>query len=159
MSIQSLDANILLPAVDVGAKDHPAAKAYLDSLRYNEDVVLSELILLELYNLIRNVKVAVKPLSPDEAVSVCQRLRGHPYWQIRGLPEDCEEFHDQLWELLRVPNTARRRAYDLRAGLALRHFGVTDFATANIKDFQGLGFARVWNPLAADAPSVPQDPL
>jgi len=25
--------------------------------------------------------------------------------------------------------------------------GVTEFATLNVKDFQGLGFQRVWNPL------------
>jgi len=25
--------------------------------------------------------------------------------------------------------------------------GVTEFATANLKDFFGLGFDRVWNPL------------
>ena len=30
-------------------------------------------------------------------------------------------------------------------------YGVTDFATANIKDFADLGFGRVWNPLAEDA--------
>jgi len=32
--------------------------------------------------------------------------------------------------------------------LALQAFGVTEFATANIKDFEGLGFAKVWNPIA-----------
>jgi hypothetical protein len=26
--------------------------------------------------------------------------------------------------------------------------GVTRFATANMKDFQGLGFDQVWNPLS-----------
>ena len=31
--------------------------------------------------------------------------------------------------------------------IALNH-GVTEFATANVKDFQGFGFTRVWNPLA-----------
>ncbi|MFM8358316.1 MAG: hypothetical protein ACKOET_07130 [Verrucomicrobiota bacterium] len=30
---------------------------------------------------------------------------------------------------------------------ALRHDGVTEFATANVKDFEGFGFERVWNPL------------
>lgn len=34
--------------------------------------------------------------------------------------------------------------------LALHAFGVTEFATANVKDFEGLGFARVWNPVAAE---------
>jgi hypothetical protein len=31
--------------------------------------------------------------------------------------------------------------------LTLRRQGVTDFATANVKDFKGFGFRRVWNPL------------
>jgi hypothetical protein len=26
---------------------------------------------------------------------------------------------------------------------------VTEFATANVKDFDGLGFRRAWNPLAS----------
>jgi hypothetical protein len=27
--------------------------------------------------------------------------------------------------------------------------GVTEFATVNTKDFKGVGFRRVWNPLEA----------
>jgi len=26
--------------------------------------------------------------------------------------------------------------------------GVTEFATVNVNDFEGLGFQRVWNPLS-----------
>jgi hypothetical protein len=33
--------------------------------------------------------------------------------------------------------------------LTLTAQGVDDFATVNVKDFTGLGFRRVWNPLAA----------
>ena len=42
---------------------------------------------------------------------------------------------------------ARRRVYDARLALSLRRQGVTEFATANVKDFEGFGLARVWNPL------------
>ena len=44
-------------------------------------------------------------------------------------------------------NFARRRIYDTRLALSLIHSGVTEFATANPKDFAGLAFRRVWNPL------------
>jgi len=27
--------------------------------------------------------------------------------------------------------------------------GVTEFATVNTKDYEGLGFRKVWNPIAA----------
>jgi hypothetical protein len=30
--------------------------------------------------------------------------------------------------------------------VALRRQGVTDFATANVRNFQSFGFDRVWNP-------------
>jgi len=42
---------------------------------------------------------------------------------------------------------ARRRLFDTRTALSLRHHGVTEFATANVKDFGDFGFTRVWNPL------------
>lgn len=32
--------------------------------------------------------------------------------------------------------------------MTLIHQGVTEFATANVKDFEALGFQKVWNPLA-----------
>jgi len=43
---------------------------------------------------------------------------------------------------------ARRHIIDLRLALTLQHHGVTELATANVKDFEGLGFERVWNPAA-----------
>jgi uncharacterized protein len=32
--------------------------------------------------------------------------------------------------------------------LTLRHHGVSEFATRNVKDFQSFGFAKVWDPIA-----------
>lgn len=46
------------------------------------------------------------------------------------------------------PPESRRRIYALRTDLCLQAFGVTDFATANVKDFEDTGFAKVWNPMA-----------
>lgn len=40
---------------------------------------------------------------------------------------------------------AHRRIYDTRTALALRACGVTEFAAVNVRDFEGLGFAKVWN--------------
>jgi hypothetical protein len=41
--------------------------------------------------------------------------------------------------------------FDARLALTLRHHGVSEFATANIKDSAGFGFDRVWNPLTVEA--------
>jgi predicted nucleic acid-binding protein len=143
----SLDTNILLPAVETRNPDHNRASAFVESLHEREDVVISEFILLELYGLLRNPAVLSKPLSASVAVEVCTAFRKHPHWQVIGFPPDSRAFHDLLWPRLREKDFARRRAYDWRAALSLLRQGVTDFATVNVKDFEGLGFAKVWNPL------------
>jgi uncharacterized protein len=54
---------------------------------------------------------------------------------------------DEVWALAGGKNFARRRIFDTRLALTLRHGGVTHFATTNVKAFQGCGFEKVWNPL------------
>jgi predicted nucleic acid-binding protein len=144
----SVDTNILLPAIDEDRKEHAAAAAFLESLQERDDVVISELLLLELYVLLRNPLVMPHARTAAQAVATCQAFRNHPRWQVLGLPTDSRAFHDALWPGLRESSFARRRAYDWRCALSLLQQGVTEFATANMKDFAGFGFARVWNPLA-----------
>jgi hypothetical protein len=55
---------------------------------------------------------------------------------------------NQLWELASNPAFPYRRIYDARLALTLRYHGVNEFATRNVKDFQGFGFKKLWNPLA-----------
>ena len=52
-----------------------------------------------------------------------------------------------VWGHASEESFARRRIIDARLALTLRHHGVTELATANVKDFNGFGFERVWNPL------------
>ena len=144
----SIDTNILLPAVETGNVHHAPAAAFLESLQNREDVVISELILLELYGLLRNPAVLAKPLSASAAVDVCESFRQHPLWQVVGFPPDSRQFHDTFWPRLRAKDFARRRAFDWRAALSLLLQGVTEFATVKEKDFRGFGFSKVWNPLA-----------
>jgi len=54
---------------------------------------------------------------------------------------------DRVWQAAGKKGFARRRIFDVRLGETLRHHGVTQFATANVKDFETLGFEKVWNPL------------
>ena len=144
----AFDTNVLLPAVERSNAHHARAAAFLDSLQQREDVAISEFALLELNGLLRNSAVLRRPLSATRAAAVCGAFRQHPRWQVLGLPAESRPFHDELWALLGNESFARRRAYDLRMAVSLLRQGVTDFATVNTKDFGGLGFRRVWNPLA-----------
>ena len=88
----------------------------------------------------------VRPLQAPAAVEVVQSYRRHPRWMLLGFDPDSPALHDELWPLAARARFARRRIYDARLALSLRRQGVTEFATANVKDFSGFGFDRVWNP-------------
>ncbi len=143
----SVDANLLLNSYSEASPLHAVARAFIESSTQREDVALSEFILTEFYILLRNPAVLAHPLTAPEAVAVIQSYRQHPRWKILGFPPGSRELHADLWQRASDPDFARRRIYDTRTALSLRAFGVTDFATANEKDFQEFGFGKVWNPL------------
>lgn len=143
----SIDATILLYAYSEAAPEHDRALAFITKQSRNKDVALSEFVLTEFYLLLRNPAVLKKPLSAQDAVRVIQSYRQHPIWKTLGFPPTSREVHADLWQQAASPGIARRRIYDTRTALCLRAFGVTELATANVKDFEGFGFAKVWSPL------------
>jgi toxin-antitoxin system PIN domain toxin len=144
----SIDTNILFHGFNEDFPRHAAAHAWLVSIAGDEEVAISELILAELYGLLRNPAVLLNPLSSEEAVEVIRAYRTHPRWRLIGFPIESRPLHDALWQRARARDFAFRRLYDARAALTMTSQGVTEFATVNVKDFEGLGFKRVWNPLS-----------
>lgn len=143
----AIDANILLYAYVKAAPEHSRAKAFLKTVSTSDAVAVSEFTLAEFYLLLRNPAVLEKPLSAEAATQVIQAYRNHPHWRIPGFPPLSRPVHDQLWSLAQSSQFARRRLFDVRTALVLIACGVDEFATANLKDFQDLGFKKVWNPL------------
>ncbi len=143
----SFDTSILLYAFSRASPFHDRARAFLEDLTPRDDVAVSELVLVEFYTLLRNPAVLDRPLPAAAAVKVVQSYRRHPRWMLVGFDPDSAGLHDELWRLAAKARFARRRIYDARLALSLRRQGVTEFATANVKDFGGFGFSRVWNPV------------
>lgn len=146
--MMSCDTNVLFAVLDSASVHHAAAVSYLNGVRTSERFSLSELVLVELYGLLRNPTVSKHPLNGVEAARVIQQFRSHPYWLILDYPGPQAEIMSRLWEFAAKVDFPYRRIYDARLALTLRHHGVTEFTTRNVKDFQGFGFKRVWNPLA-----------
>ncbi len=144
----SIDANILLYSYSAHSPFHRAARNFLENLNHQENVALSEFVLAEFYLLLRNPAVLQNPLDAPEAAAVIANYRKHPRWKTLGFPPRSRDLHDEIWKRAGTDDFARRRIYDTRTGLSLVAFGVTDFATLNLKDFQNLGLKKVWNPLA-----------
>jgi toxin-antitoxin system PIN domain toxin len=139
----SFDTNILLYSLNPASKWHGQAVEAMEQSLNEDRVVMTDYVLVELYNLLRNPTVMNKPLTAAAATKIVQQYLKHPaITRAENAP-----VMDEVWVMAAKPNFARRRIFDVRLGLTLRHHGVTRFATANVKDFQGLGFEQVWNPL------------
>lgn len=139
----AFDTNILFAAVEASAPGHAKARQFVEAHGANDDVVLCELVLVELYLLLRNAAVVEEPLSAREASQLILALRRNPKWRlVENAP-----VMDGVWGRAGRDPFARRKVIDARLALTLKHHGVTEFATVNLADFAGFGFRRVWNPL------------
>ncbi len=143
----SCDTNILLFALDSQSRHHSATRSFLESFKDSDQFSLCELVLLELYVLLRNPAVCRKPLAPAPAVEVIRRFRSHPRWPILDYPGPFAGITSALWNRASDAAFPYRRVFDARLALTLLYHGVTDFATRNVKDFQNFGFGNVWDPL------------
>lgn len=139
----SVDTNILLYAQNQDCDEHQRAAAFLAECARRDDVAICELVLVELYQLLRNPAVVERPLGAPAAAAVCQSFRSNPRWAlIENAP-----VMEKVWLLAARPGVARRRLFDARLAYTLRHHGVRELATRNLKDFEEVGFDRVWDPI------------
>ena len=144
----SFDTNLLLYSLNQDCAEYSDARAFFGSLPSAPGaVVICELILVELYVLLRNPAVLKSPLAPADAVSIIQTFRQHPTWSLVDYAGENSAVMDEIWRRAAQPNIGRRVVFDARLALTLRHHGVTEFATRNEIHFAGFGFTRLWNPL------------
>lgn len=139
----SFDTNILLYALNSDCVEHEAARAVVGERAKDTNVVLAELVLVELYILLRNSAVLSNPLSSERAVETVETFRSNPRWKV----VDSAPIMDRVWTFARTPGIARRRIIDARIAFTLQHHGVTRFVTRNERDFADLGFEEVSNPI------------
>jgi len=141
-----IDTNVLLYSLNPASRHQQAAERFLRASLSDRSrqVALADYVLVELYNHLRNKAVMKKPLGAKEAVAL---VTG--YWKVPNvLRIEHATVMDEVWKIASESNFARRRIFDVRLAKTLLHHGVTEFATANVKDFEGLGFAKVWSPIA-----------
>lgn len=144
----SFDTNLLLYSLNRDCPEHQAARDFFASLPNTaRSVAVCELVLVELYVLLRNPAVLNRPLDAADAAALVQTFRRHPAWVLIDYPGGNPALTQEIWRYAAQPGVGRRIIFDARLALTLRHHGVTDFATRNETHFSSFGFTRLWNPL------------
>lgn len=141
---RSVDTNILLYALNADCPENAVARAVVEDLAASDDVVICDLVLVELYLLLRNPAVVTRPLDAPEARDACLIFRRHPTWRVA----ENAPIMDTVWPLTGASGFARRRIIDARLAHTALHHGVTEWITRNVDDFAGFGFEQVTNPFA-----------
>lgn len=138
----SVDTNILVYAANPKAAYHAKALQFMSEFN-NEELVLCELVLIELYMALRNPAIFPVPYKAAEAAAYCCSLKKHPKWRYVDYEPAVSE---KLWDWAANTSQGFRQMIDARIALTLQYHGVDEFATANIKDFKAFGFKKLWNP-------------
>jgi predicted nucleic acid-binding protein len=115
----------------------------LEEAKGRDLFVISELVLIELYRLLRNPHVFSEIYTAPNALEVIQSFREGPW----GLVDYPGGLMMSFWKWVQAHDSPPSRLYDVRLALTLRHHGVTELATRNVRDFQGFGFRRVFDPV------------
>ena len=74
----SFDTNILFYSLNPQSQWHAASVDALEEALEGDRVVLTDYVLLELYNLLRNTTVMTKPLSAPAATEIVKQYLNHP---------------------------------------------------------------------------------
>ncbi|MCG8479039.1 MAG: PIN domain-containing protein [Spirochaetales bacterium] len=149
--MNSVDTNILLYATNRDCPEHGAARALVDrALSEPQRWIVADQVYFELYRLLRNPGVLARPLPASDATRVVEYYRAQSGWGRCAW--DIELFERIRAHLLR--DTGGRIVFDLVLAATLHDAGVERFYTRNAKDFDGLGWFDVENPIDG-APAAP----
>ncbi len=138
----SVDTNLLLYSLNADCAEFERARDFVRSIG-DQEIAICELVLVELYLLLRNPAVVAQPCSAPQAAAVCQTFRGNRKWRL----VECAPVMRHVWSMAKDATFARRRIIDARLAMTLLHHGVTDLATRNTRDFESFGFDHLINPL------------
>lgn len=140
----SCDTNVLLYYLNSDCREHKKAAAFLSARFEDGSFAVCELVLCELYVLLRTPAVLSPPLSAPAAADVVEQLRSNPHWRLIDYPGG---LMDPVWKSSRRREFPRRAVFDARLALTLLHHGVTEFATRNTRDFLAYPFKKLWDPV------------
>ena len=101
--------------------------------------------MIELYRLLRDPAVLTHPLQANQAAKAVAWYRDTAGWQHCAWENGLMEKLQSHWQDDAFP---ARRGFDLILALTLKHNGVKEFHTRNVKDFEPYGFFNLFNPLA-----------
>lgn len=143
--MKSIDTNIFLYAVNSDCSEHQKCRELINCALGERDCwIIADQIWFELYRLLRNPAVLASPLPAAVASEAVKWYRESSGWlQCSWEPDLMDDLY-RIWDAEEFP---ARNCFDAKLALTLKHHGVTEFYTRNVKDFKPFVFFDVINPI------------
>lgn len=143
--MKSLDTNILLYAINSNCPEHTICKQLVNKAISEKDQwIVADQVFFELYRLLRNPVVLQKPLTASQAADTINWYREKSGWLKCAWESDMMKILNTHWK---VESFSPRKSFDAVLAVTLKAYGVEEFYTRNVKDFESFKFFRVINPL------------
>ena len=145
--MKSLDTNILLYALNRDCSEHGACRELVErAVKERELWVIADQVWFELYRLLRNPSVLLKPLGAEDAASAVAWYREKTGWLQCAWEPSMMKNLAPFWK---QNSFAPRNTFDTILAVTLKAHGVEKFYTRNTRDFEYMGFFEVINPVPA----------
>jgi aminotransferase in exopolysaccharide biosynthesis len=138
-----IDSNILVYAFNPISKFHDQAEMLLEKFVNSDGFIVTDISLIEFYQIITNKKKLEKAISPGVAREIIRDIVLNKKIQII---ENNIDILNESFRTVDIYNIKKYDIYDHLIAHICKHYGIKDFYTANSKDFERYEFLNVINP-------------
>ena len=142
-----IDSNILIYAFNTQSQFNAKAEAILEELVLADGFAVTDISLIEFYQIITNDKVVSDPISPDKSYNIIKNILLNKKIEVLETNIDILEL---TFESAASHNVRRYEIYDHLIANLCKHNNIKQFITANDKDFKKYDFFDVINPFSGE---------
>jgi predicted nucleic acid-binding protein len=137
-----IDSNILIYAFDKNSNYREKSKKLLSDFTDNGKIFICDISLIEFYQVITNNKKFIRSLLPEEAKNIIDEIiNGDSFCVLYTT----EEIIKQSFKNIPDYEIIRYNIYDHIIAMNLKNNEISNFYTANEKDFKKYEFLNVIN--------------
>ncbi|RZB29770.1 MAG: hypothetical protein SRB1_02050 [Desulfobacteraceae bacterium Eth-SRB1] len=138
-----IDSNILIYAFNAQSQFNARAEAILEELILTDGFAVTDISLIEFYQIITNDKVVGDPISPDKSYKIIKDVLLNKKIEVLETNIDILE---AAFKSAANHSVRKYEIYDHLIANICKHNNIKKFVTANDKDFKKYDFFDVINP-------------
>ena len=132
-----IDSNILIYSVNEESEYYKKARKFIENKLINDGIAVTDITLIEFFQVTTNEKVVSNPFSAEEANGIIQDLLNDPRVELLQMEENILKY---VFETSRYHKISKYEIYDHIIANICKFYDVDEFYTVNNHDFDSYDF-------------------